>query len=95
MNNFKVLKRPIVTERATTLTERHNQVFFEVEKTANKHEIRDAVETIYGVKVTDVRTMTVPGKTKRRGTSIGKRPSWKKAVVTLKKGDVIDFFATE
>ncbi|MBI5509992.1 MAG: 50S ribosomal protein L23 [Deltaproteobacteria bacterium] len=95
MNQLGILKRPIVTERAALLTERLNQVMFEVEKVANKHQIRDAVESLYGVKVTDVRTMVVPGKTKRRGTSIGKRPSWKKAVVTLKKGDVIDFFATE
>jgi hypothetical protein len=52
-------------------------------------------ETIYGVKVRKVRTMTVPGKLKRRGMSVGKKPNWKKALVTLKKGDVIDFFATE
>jgi len=91
----QILKRPIVTERATLLTERLNQVMFEVEKCANKHQIRDAVEAMYGVKVTDVRTMIVPGKVKRRGQSVGKRPAWKKAVVTLKKGDVIDFFATE
>jgi large subunit ribosomal protein L23 len=91
----QILKRPIVTERATLLTERLNQVMFEVEKTANKHEIKGAVEALYGVKVTDVRTLIMPGKTKRRGMSVGKRPAWKKAVVTLKKGDVIDFFATE
>ena len=90
-----ILKRPIVTERATLLTERLNQVMFEVEKTATKHEIRDAIEGFYGVKVTGVRTMIVPGKEKRRGQSMGKRPAWKKAVITLKKGDVIDFFATE
>jgi large subunit ribosomal protein L23 len=92
---IQILKRPIVTERATLLTERLNQVMFEVEKKATKHEIRAAVEALYGVKVTDVRTLIMPGKTKRRGQSVGKRPAWKKAVVTLKKGDVIDFFATE
>jgi len=91
----QVLRRPIVTERATLLTERLNQVMFEVDKQATKHEIKGAVEAFYGVKVEGVRTMVVPGKSKRRGASIGKRPSWKKAVVTLKKGDVIDFFATE
>ena len=90
-----ILKRPIVTERASAMTERFNQVMFEVEKTSTKHEIRDAVEALYGVKVTDVRTLIVPGKLKRRGRSMGKRPAWKKAIVTLKKGDVIDFFATE
>jgi large subunit ribosomal protein L23 len=91
----EVLKRPIITERATVLTERFNQVAFEVHRRANKHQIRDAVETVYGVKVDGVRTMVVPGKLKRRGTSVGKRPNWKKAIVTLAEGDVIDFFATE
>jgi large subunit ribosomal protein L23 len=91
----EILKRPIITERATMLTERFNQVAFEVHREANKHQIRDAVETVYGVRVEDVRTMVVPGKLKRRGASVGKRPNWKKAIVTLAEGDVIDFFATE
>ncbi|OGQ83998.1 MAG: 50S ribosomal protein L23 [Deltaproteobacteria bacterium RIFOXYA12_FULL_58_15] len=91
----QVLKRPIITERATALTERHNQVIFEVACAANKHQIRDAVETVYGVKVVSVHTMTIPGKLKRRGSSVGKRPNWKKAIVKLVDGDVIDFFATE
>jgi len=90
-----ILIRPIITERATTLKERENKVAFEVAKEASKHQIRDAVEKIYGVGVTDVRTMIVHGKLKRRGRSIGKRPNWKKALVTLKQGDNIDFFATE
>jgi large subunit ribosomal protein L23 len=89
------LVRPIITERATALQERHNQVAFEVARKANKHQIRDAVETIYGVKVDKVRTMVIPGKLKRRGTDVGKRPNWKKAIINLKAGDVIDFFATE
>lgn len=95
MTPQEILRRPIITERATALTERHNQVMFEVAKQANKNQIRDAVETVYGVKVDAVRTMVVPGKLKRRGASIGKRPNWKKAVVTLAEGSVIDFFATE
>lgn len=90
-----ILIRPIITERATTLKERQNKVAFEVKKEASKHQIKGAVETIYGVGVTDVRTMIVHGKLKRRGRSIGKRPNWKKALVTLKQGDNIDFFATE
>ena len=68
---------------------------FQVEAACNKFQIRDAVEALYGVKVEKVATMNMPGKTKRRGTSIGKRPDWKKAIVTLKEGDTIDFFATE
>lgn len=95
MRTQEVLIRPIITERATTLKERFNKVVFEVAKEANKHQVKDAVEALYGVSVTDVRTMIVHGKKKRRGLSIGKRPNWKKATVTLKQGDNIDFFATE
>jgi large subunit ribosomal protein L23 len=91
----QTLKRPIITERATDLAEKFGQVAFEVDVTASKEQIRTAVEAIYGVKVAKVRTLVVPGKLKRRGMSVGKRPNWKKALVTLKKGDVIDFFATE
>lgn len=95
MNLHDILIRPIITERATTLQERFNTVAFKVDRGANKYQIRDAVEQIYGVKVDTVRTMVVPGKLKRRGMSIGRRASWKKALITLKEGDVIDFFATE
>ncbi len=90
-----ILIRPIITERATTLKERFNKVVFEVAPAANKNQIRDAVESVYGVDVTEVRTTIMHGKLKRRGRSIGKQPNWKKATVTLKKGDNIDFFATE
>jgi len=95
VETHEILLRPIITERATRLSERFNQVAFEVAKKANKYQIRDAVETLYGVKVDQVRTMVIPGKLKRRGSSIGKQSSWKKALVTLQKGDVIDFYATE
>jgi len=90
-----VIVRPIITERATELKDRFNKVLFEVAKAANKHQIKDAVETVYGVKVTDVRTLIVHGKVKRRGRAVGKRPNWKKATITLRQGDNIDFFATE
>jgi large subunit ribosomal protein L23 len=95
MTPQEIIMRPLITERATTIKERFNQVAFQVQVEANKHQIRDAVEVIYGVKVTRVRTSVVPGKQKRRGASIGKLPNWKKAVVTLKTGDTIDFFAQE
>ncbi len=91
----EIIVGPMITERASTLGERFNQFVFRVAPTANKHQIRDAVESIYGVNVKRIHTMIVPGKLKRRGASIGKRPNWKKAVVTLKEGDTIDFFATE
>jgi large subunit ribosomal protein L23 len=90
-----ILIRPIITERTTALKDRNNQVVFEVAQAANKHQIRDAVEGIYGVGVSEVRTSTVHGKLKRRGRSVGRLPNWKKAMVTLKQGDNIDFFATE
>lgn len=90
-----VLVRPMITERATLLKDRFNKVTFEVAIDANKYQIKDAVESVYGVKVTEVRTLVVPGKQRRRGRSIGKRPNWKKATITLKSGDTIDFFATE
>lgn len=95
MTPYETLRRPIITERAATLQDRFNQVLFEVAVKANKFQIRDAVEQLYGVKVMSVRTMTNPGKLKRRGQSVGRRPKWKKAIVTLKQGDMIDFFATE
>jgi large subunit ribosomal protein L23 len=95
MESNQILVRPIITEKASILTERNNQVVFEVASKANKHQIRGAVESIYGVEVKKLATMIIPGKLKRRGTSIGKRSNWKKAIVTLKDGQHIDFFATE
>tara|TARA_B100000029_G_C16894008_1_gene711476 strand:- start:211 stop:498 length:288 start_codon:yes stop_codon:yes gene_type:complete len=95
MDNKSILVRPIITEKASVLTDRNNQVVFEVVRKANKHQIRDAVESAYGVEVKKLATMIVPGKLKRRGMSIGKRSNWKKAIVTLKDGHSIDFFATE
>jgi large subunit ribosomal protein L23 len=63
-----------------------------VDSRANKNEVADAVEKHFKVKVIDVRTINMPGKTKRRGRSVGIRPGWKKAIVTLKEGDKIEFF---
>ena len=95
MEAQETLLRPIITEKATTLTDRFSQVAFRVAMDANKSQIRQAVETLYGVKVKKVRTLVIPGKLKRRGMSVGKRPNWKKALVTLERGEVIDFFAAE
>ena len=95
MDIKSILVRPIITEKASVLTDRNNQVVFEVVRKANKHQIRDAIESAYGVEVKKLATMIVPGKLKRRGMSIGKRSNWKKAIVTLKEGHSIDFFATE
>ena len=95
MDSHSILLKPIQTEKATGLSERFNKVSFVVAKAARKQQIRGAVETAYGVKVVAVHTLIVHGKVKRRGSSIGRLPNWKKAIVTLKQGDVIDFFATE
>ena len=88
----KVIKRPMITEQGGIMREEHNQYLFEVAPEANKHEIRQAVEHFFGVKVTQVRTMNYRGKIKRMGRFSGKRADWKKAVVTLAQGETIDLF---
>jgi large subunit ribosomal protein L23 len=85
-----VLLRPIVTERSTDAADARGAYTFIVAKDANKIEIRYAVEKIFDVKVADVRTMNYRGKTRRVGRSVGRRPSYKKAVVTLAEGQRID-----
>jgi large subunit ribosomal protein L23 len=92
MNLSDVIKRPLITEKSTLLKGVANTVLFAVDSSANKKEVKDAVEKSFKVKVVDVRTMNVAGKTKRRGRTIGLRPGWKKAIVTLKEGDKIEFF---
>jgi large subunit ribosomal protein L23 len=87
-----VVLEPVVTEKATRDREAKNEVAFKVARDANKVEIRKAVEELFDVVVTDVRTMSVRGKLKRLGRFEGRRAAWKKAIVTLKKGQVIDFF---
>lgn len=92
MNLTDVLKRPLITEKATLLKEIGNSVSFAVDSRANKKQIREAIEALFKVKVVDVKTMNVPGKVKRRGRTVGRRPGWKKAVVVLRQGDHIEFF---
>jgi len=87
-----IIRRPLITEKTSIQKEEANQVTFEVDRQANRIEIKKAVEKIFNVNVTGVRTMQVKGKTKQRGRILGKRRSWKKAVVTLAPGDRIDFF---
>ena len=92
MKPADIIKRPIaLTEKAARLRE-SNQVVFEVALRANKIEIKSAVEALFSVKVTDVNTLVQRGKVKRVGRELGKRPNWKKAVVTLREGDDIQFF---
>lgn len=92
MNHSDVIKRPLITEKATFMKEASNAVAFEVDRRCNKIQIQEAVEKLFKVKVVEVRTINVPGKLKRRGRTVGVRPGWKKAVVTLKQGDTIEFF---
>jgi large subunit ribosomal protein L23 len=94
MTPEQVIRRPIVlTEKANLLRERNNQVIFEVARNANKVQIRNAVQTLFNVSVTAVNTLINRGKDRRMGRGYAKTQNWKKAVVTLKEGDLIDFFA--
>ena len=86
----QVVRRPLITERGTIMREENNQYQFEVHPDANKHEIRQAIEHFFGVKVLKVRTMNCRGKVKRLGRHEGKRADWKKAVVTLSGENTID-----
>ncbi|MFZ0131660.1 MAG: 50S ribosomal protein L23 [Desulfobacterales bacterium] len=92
MLQYDIIKRPIVTEKTSTQKETANQVTFEVDRKANRIEIQRAIERIFNVRVDTVRTMQVRGKFKRRGRVLGKRRDWKKAVVTLRPGERIEFF---
>ncbi|OGP61295.1 MAG: 50S ribosomal protein L23 [Deltaproteobacteria bacterium RBG_13_49_15] len=92
MTGHDVIKRPLITEKTTRQKESSNQVSFEVDRRANRIEIRKSVEKIFKVKVIGVRTVQVKGKIKRRGRILGKRKDWKKAIVTLGTGERIDFF---
>jgi len=85
-----VVVRPLMTEKSMRLKDERNVVTFQVSPDANKVEIRQAVETIFNVKVRAVRTATVEGKLKRMGRHQGRRPSWKKALVTLQPGHKIE-----
>ena len=91
-----IIKKPVITEKMTAISEKLNKYAFIVDKNANKIQIKDAVEKLYDVKVTAVNTMNYDGKKKSRytkaGIVTGRRPAFKKAVVTLKEGDTIDFF---
>lgn len=87
-----IVRRALITEKGTRLRERENGYLFEVAKDANKIEIKQAIEAIFPVKVASVRTQRVHGKPKRMGRYAGHRPDWKKAVVTLQKGQTIELF---
>lgn len=94
---MEILKKPVLTEKATSLTEKLNRYTFQCDHRANKLQITSAIETMYGVNVESVNTMVVVGKLKTRSTKAGmvsgRAAKYKKAVVTLKEGEVIDFYS--
>jgi large subunit ribosomal protein L23 len=87
-----IIQAPLISEKGTALAESVNQVLFKVRTDANKIEVKHAVETLFKVKVVQVRMARYLGKIRRIGKNTGRRPAWKKAYVTLKEGDKIDFF---
>lgn len=88
----RVIIRPVISEKSFQLVNAHNQYTFRVLDGAHKTEIRQAIEDMFDVTVTDVRTVTVQSKPKRRGQTRGRRSGWKKAIVELKPGDKIEIF---
>jgi len=88
---YTIIKKPCLTEKGTTLQEMNNQVVMKVDPRANKIEIKAAVEKLFNVKVSKVRTLNMTGKQKRMGRHVGRTSDWKKAVVTLVEGHSIDF----
>ncbi|KYF58004.1 50S ribosomal protein L23 [Sorangium sp. So ce315] len=93
MQPEQIIRRPIIlTEKSSRLRDQGNKVIFEVRREANKIQIKDAIQTLFKVGVVDVNTMIMRGKEKRMGRGYAKLRNWKKAIVTLKEGDQIQFF---
>lgn len=91
MDIDQILRRPVITEKSTSLQER-GKYTFEVKKKVNKWQVKQAVEKAFKVKVLDINLITVPGKTRRVGRRQVKTPSWRKALVKLEAGQKIEFF---
>ncbi len=89
---YQVILKPLLSEKGTRLKEEGNQYLFRVAKTANKVEIKRAIEQLFKVKVVEVRTVHVRGKVKRLGRFQGRQPAWKKAFATLKAGESIELY---
>ena len=90
--SYDILKRPLVTEKSTVEKDARNKLCFEVDRRANKIEIKEAVQKIFKVDVLDVATISMKGKKKRVGRHFTQHPDWKKAVVTIKPGQRVEFF---
>lgn len=91
-NHYSILEKPLITEKSTMMQEHGNRVMFQVKRSANKLQIKEAVQNIFNVTVLDVNTINVKPKTQRFGRHQGQTKAWKKAIVLLKEGDRIDFF---
>ena len=89
---YRVIQRPLFTEKSTRMQDAKNQYAFAVDPGANKHEIRDAIEKLFGVRVVKIRTQNHMGKIRRMGRFSGRTRSWKKAIVTLAEGEFIDLY---
>jgi len=87
-----IIQAPLISEKGSLLAESTQQVLFKVRPDANKIEVKKAIEVLFKVKVVKVRMARYLGKIRRIGRSMGRRPHWKKAYVTLREGDKIDFF---
>ncbi len=92
MNRHDLIVRPLLTEKSTSLRETQNKFCFVVRTDANRKEVKKAVEETLNVKVDKVHILNVGGKEKRLNRFVGKRPDWKKAIVTLKKGEKLELF---
>ena len=92
MEHHQIIRRPLITEKGIRNNEEHNTVVFQVDRSANKLQIKEALEALFQVKVVHVNTLNMQGKKKRVRTREGRRPDWKKAYVTLREGDSITFF---
>mgnify|MGYP002725641825 CR=1 FL=1 len=94
---MEVLIKPVITEKMTAMADKFNRFGFVVDKRANKLQIKNTVQDMYSVSVTEVNTMVMPGKKRTRNTKtkfiVGRKPAYKKAVVTLAEGDTIDFYS--
>ena len=91
-DQYQIIKRPLLTEKSDYLRENGNQYCFEVDVQASKHDVKEAVESLFGVRVTKVRLQNRLGKIKRLGRHSGRRSSWKKAFVSLAADDHIELF---
>lgn len=89
---YHAVVRPVVTEKSSELYARDKLYTFMARPEATKHQIRDAIEALFGVTVTDIRTLQQPAKRRTRGRTEGRVPRWKKAYVRLKEGDAIEIF---